>query len=483
MSRAEQLSLSKIYTECMGMYEDEKPRFLALLEEHIDLDALVPHTFTRHFYAWTGRRRKYPLTAFIWALLLQRVLSIPTDSLLINFLRLSKETRDFCGFAKVPDASKFTRFKQRFLPELRQMFDSLVDLTEPICQSIDPALAAMTIFDTSGIEAYVAENNPKYADNIIRRLKNYKKAKGLDDSFDPYKAAYGSMPPHAAKEPAVKQLYINGHFCYVYKFGMVTNGLGIVRDVELFDEPFLKEHPEIAVEKKSDSPDEDKSLADSKAVIPVLSDFFRKHPSIGPKVFLGDSAFDTADIYHHLFHTLHFEKAYIPLNERSKLENADCPVNEDGIPCCPRDPRLPMKPEGGERLLRCGLPAFKFVCPKMKWVQVDGKSKRRTFCEDPCTGSPCGRMVYVYPEKDLRACPGTLRGTPEWDETYKTRSAVEKSINQFKSSFCVAGRKTQNGQTLHADLLLSGITQLISVILADKIHQYQFIRTLKPLIA
>ena len=60
---------------------------------------------------------------------------------------------------------------------------------------------------------------------------------------------------------------------------------------------------------------------------------------------------------------------------------------------------------------------------------------------------------------------------------------VEKSINHFKDSFCVANRKTQNEKTLHADLLLAGIAQLATVIVADKIHQHQYIRSLKPLIA
>ena len=92
-------------------------------------------------------------------------------------------------------------------------------------------------------------------------------------------------------------------------------------------------------------------------------------------------------------------------------------------------------------------------------------------------------MFYLYPEKNLRAYPGTIRGTDEWDSTYKVRVTVEKSINHFKDSFCVAGRKTQNEKTLHADLLLAGITQLVTVLVADKIHQYQYIRSLKPLIA
>ena len=60
---------------------------------------------------------------------------------------------------------------------------------------------------------------------------------------------------------------------------------------------------------------------------------------------------------------------------------------------------------------------------------------------------------------------------------------MEKSINHFKDSFCVAGRRTQNEKTLHADLLLAGISQLVTVMVADKIHRHKFIRSLKPLIA
>lgn len=92
-------------------------------------------------------------------------------------------------------------------------------------------------------------------------------------------------------------------------------------------------------------------------------------------------------------------------------------------------------------------------------------------------------MFYIYPEKNLRAYSGTTRGTQEWDTTYKIRVAVEKSINHFKYSYCIAERKTQNKQTLNVDLLLAGITQLIAVIVADKIHKYKYIRSLKPLIA
>lgn len=162
------------------------------------------------------------------------------------------------------------------------------------------------------------------------------------------------------------------------------------------------------------------------------------------------------------------------------MDGTDYIVNENGIPCCPHDPSLPMKREGSKSHLKSKIPTMKFVCPKMKWEYnpVDKSKRRVCHCEDPCTTFSCGRMVYVYPEKNLRAYPGVGRGSQEWEDNYKIRGSVEKSVNQFKDNFCVTNHKTQNEKTLHADLLLAGITQLV----ADKIHQYQYLRSLKPLI-
>ena len=163
----------------------------------------------------------------------------------------------------------------------------------------------------------------------------------------------------------------------------------------------------------------------------------------------------------------------------------DYSINENGVPCCPHAPSLPMKPEGSKSNLRSGIPTFKFVCPKMKWVydKTTRKAHRQCFCENPCTSSKCGRMVYIYPEKNLRAYPVTIRGTEEWDDTYKIRTVVERDINHIKDNLCLAGRRTQNEKTLHADLILAGITQLITVVLADKINHHEYIRSIKPLIA
>ncbi len=219
-----QMTLADIFTETQEIFESDKPEFLKLLESTIDLCEIVSVSFRNHFYASTGRPREYSLTSFLWALIIQRIFSIPTDSLLLTFLEYSKSLREFCGFTKVPDASKITRFKQEFTDDLQLFFDHLVDLTEPILQEIDS-------------------------------------------------------------------------------------------------------------------------------------------------------------------------------------------------------------------------------------------------------------------EKDLHRCPGVIRGTAEWESTYKIRTSVERSINHIKDSFCLGSRKTQNAKTLHADLLLAGITQLITVVVADRLHKPEYFRSLKRLVA
>ena len=129
-----QLSLADFFSDCQNKFNNDKYEFLSILEETINLDEIVPMSFISHFHAATGRPRKHLLYPMLRALLLQLIFSIPTTSLLIIFLKYSQELRDFCGFDVVPDASKFTRFKQDFLLDLQSMFDHMVEPTEPICK-------------------------------------------------------------------------------------------------------------------------------------------------------------------------------------------------------------------------------------------------------------------------------------------------------------------------------------------------------------
>jgi len=474
-TQSSQLSLADVFTECQDLLYFDKPAFFVLLEKHIDFDAFIPADFYHAFNRRFGRNRKYPLHGFISALILQKILSIPTDSLLIILLHLCKELRVLCGFDKIPDASKFTRFKQDFLPYLEMLFNHLVDYTEPICQAIDPVLASSITFDTTGIEVYVTENNPKTLNALIKRLKSAYKNK---PDVDPYKMAYGLMPSTAEASPSAKQMYINGHFCYAHKLSLVTNGLGIIRHIAFLDDDFKQDHPELVIEKKSDSPDEDKTIGDSSALQPVLTDFFSLHPDFKPHTFLGDAAFDTIETYAFLKDSCHFSKTLIPWNPRNQSDLPVVGFNAYGYPLCPADHSLPMK--------RIGLchekgrsDRIKWGCPKILMV----KGSIVCDCESPCSPAKFGRTTYTYDHQDFRLFPGIQRDSDQWKELYKIRGNIERAINHFKINMCIAGRKTRNVLTTKADTFFAGIASLLTVVLASRIDKPQYIRSLKPLIA
>ena len=457
------------------MFIDDTPSFFLLLEEHFDVSDFIPDVFYHAFYQSLGRKRVYSLHGFLSALILQKIFSIPTDALLILFLNLCKELRDFCGFSKVPDAPLFTRFKQKFLPYIELMFQKMVDFTEPICQAIDSSLAQMLTFDTSGIELYVSENNPKTLNSLIKRLKAYYKD---NPDVDPYKMAYGLMPSQAASSPDAKQLYINGHFCYADKFAILTNGLGIVRHITFLDDDFKDAHPEMPVEKKSDSPDEDKSVADSSSLKPILSDFFTLHPGFHPDTFLGDSAFDAIDIYGFLKDEFHFSKALIPLNPRNESSLPKVGYNIYGYPTCPNDPSLDMK-FAGHCQEKGRADRDKWVCPKVHMVNGEWVCD----CKEPCSTAKKGRTTYTYENLDFRMFPGVQRDSDEWRSLYKIRTIVERAINHFKTNMCVAGRMTRNHVTTKADVFLAGIASQLTVIVAYRMGSPKYIRSLKPLVA
>lgn len=470
-----QLSIADHFQECRNFFESDAPTFFALLKEHINLSDFIPNSFYSAFYKSLGRNREYPLNGFLASLILQKILSIPTDSLLILLLHLCKELREFCGFTKVPDASKFTRFKQDFEPHLEQMFSDMVDFTEPLCRAIDKNLASTITFDTTGIELFVKENNPKTLNSLIKKLKAYYKD---NPKVDPYKMAYGLMPSQAASSSDAKQLYINGHFCYADKLTIITNGLGIIRHITFLDDEFKSNHPDMVVEKKTDSPDEDKSIGDSSALKPVLEEFFLAHPFFKPHTFLGDSAFDTIEIYNFLKDDFHFEKAVIPYNPRNESTLTPVCYNENGYPTCPNNPALTMKYHGPCRE-KGRSDRYKWGCPMMSVK----KGEWLCNCKNPCSAAKKGRTAYTYENMDFRMFPGLQRNSEEWNKTYKVRTVVEKAINHLKTNMCVAGRKSRNHVTTKADVYLAGIASQFTVILASRLNYPQYIRSLKPLIA
>ena len=470
-----QMTLKDTFSDCQDIFMDDAPSFFQLLKQHFDISLFIPQTFYNAFYQHLGRKRDYPLTVFLSALILQKIFSIPTDSLLIILLILCKELCDFCGFTKVPDAPLFTRFKLGFASHIELMFQKMVDHTEPICQQIDSALAQILTFDTSGIELFVHENNPKTLNALIRKLKAFYKD---NPDVDPYKVAYALMPSQAASCLDAKQQYINGHFCYADKFAILTNGLGIIRHIAFLDDDFKASHPEMTVEKKPDSPDEDKSIGDAASLKPVLSDFFSLHPGFHPDIFLGDSAFDTIDTYGMLLNDFSFSKALIPYNPRNESSLKKVGYNEYGYPACPNSPSLAMK--------YCGVTREKGRADRIKWICPRVHMKNGAYvcdCDNPCSSAAKGRTTYTYENLGLRMFPGIQRDSEEWISLYKTRTSVERAIDHLKINMCAAGRKSRSHITTKTDVFLAGIASLLTVIVAHGMNCPQYIRSLKPLIA
>ena len=90
-----QMSLSDTYENVAASISEKKPELISLLEQHIDFDGLIPARFKAAFYGRYGRSHKYHLESFIRALILQKLLGIPTDALLITILKCSRELSSF----------------------------------------------------------------------------------------------------------------------------------------------------------------------------------------------------------------------------------------------------------------------------------------------------------------------------------------------------------------------------------------------------
>jgi histone H3/H4 len=453
-NKSVQMSLLDIYKDVEERLESDKPAVFKLFDEHINWHEIIPDSFYFAFYKKFGRNRKYDLESFMRALFLQRIFHYVEDSQLLNTLNFSREMREYCEFDKVPDASKLTRFKQNFCEYIREVFENLVEITESICREMDKKLADELLFDTTGIESCVAENNPKFPRTKAGETVEFT---GVANS-----------------NPAVKLQYINGHMCYAQRAVVITNGLGIVRHLELFDEDFKKSHPEMRIEKRTNNPEVDKEIGDSTALKPILNDFHKTHPKFIYSTFSGDSAFDSYDNYRFLLNEYGFSKAVIPLRN---FGVSDINFNEHGTPLCPAD-GTPFvywgRCDGIKRSAR-----LKFVCPRSQRVETTLVNQ----CKNPCTASKYGRCVYVQVNKNLRLYPGIARDSDEFAEIYKRRTTVERSINTLKETLGVANRKTSNVLTTKADLFLAGIVQLICVLLAHKLHDRKLARSPRRLIA
>lgn len=467
-SNLNQLSFTDIYSNINEYFQQDKPKLIQLFEQHVELQNLIPQSFFNHYHADTGHPRVYKLTSIISALILKSMLSIADTSLFINVLNLSSELRDICGFTTVPNASQFSRFKINFEKDLKDFFDHLVELTEPICEKVNSDLNNILIVDTTGIEAYVNENNPKKFDTLLRQSK--KLGKG-NDNFNAHAFTCSKMPKTTYANPDIKLGYMNGHYCYALKTAIVTNGLGIIRDIDFFENKTIDLS-------STATASEAKDQYDSKSLIPTLKKFFITH-DFKYKYFLGDAGFDAVDNYKYLYK----DKNIIPIIPLRRVPSSPLPgFTEDGIPTCPNDNKLLMKFDGITRE-KGRSDRIKWLCPKSKKVSINGKTRYILSCENPCTDSHCGKIYQVPIDNNLRMHTAVPRNSSEWIKLYKIRTIIERTNFMIKYPMALQYTKLNNTSSLKSELILSAITQQITVLIANSINQTKNLLSIKKLIA
>ena len=167
--------------------------------------------------------------------------------------------------------------------------------------------------------------------------------------------------------------------------------------------------------------------------------------------FLADSAHDNLATYK-LMHTVNCEP-FIPLNEKNKgnFTYAPCPINEQGIPLC-----------------HCGQPMiYNGYCPdrmRLKWrcPRQAGKNSNpetESMKHNPCSTSPYGRVMYTYPQKNLRLFTTTPRGSQQWLDIYDHRTASERSFKRKKRDYRIEQGRVRSREHWFIRFTLAAICQ------------------------
>jgi Transposase domain (DUF772). len=441
-----------------------------LIKDAFNISEFIPISFYSDFYKEYGRDRKYQLESFISAFLLQKFLAMNTDSALIRLLIFSQEMAQFCGFNSIPNKSKFSLFRTKFHSHLKNIFDTLSEFTDQICEKINAKASKILIADTTGYEANVVENNHKYLGAIVKRLINQNKD---TPDFNPYPIAFAQLPKTSVADKSIRQMYINGHFAYAHKLMLITDGLGIIKDIIFLDESFKDKYNVDLNYYNYDDLKEAKTASDSAALIPSLRAFFENRSNNSYNIFLGDSGFDAIKNYTVLIDEFNFKKVLIPINPRNDQSLKETTVDDYGNPICPK--KLTMKYSGickeNGRAIR-----FQWRCPKTHVVNKQYVND----CEEPCSQAIKGRTIYTF-ENDYRKIPGIQRGSDAYDKLYKMRTAIERTIGYFKDTLVVQERKFRNINSVKSDFYFAGILQLLGVILANKLGKLEKFRSIMTL--
>lgn len=465
-----QLTFNNFMDNFDELTSEATPKLFHLFDSFIDMSKLIPSSFKENYYSTVGSPREYSLQSMINFFILKNILGFSESKQLINILRISNDIRRFCGFTKVPHESQISRFNTNYLKYINNMFHNLVDITEPMCNEINSYLASILISDTTGFEAYVKENNPKFHQSLINQAKKIAKFKN-DKNFDVDKYAQSQSPKKSTVSSDIKLAYLNGHFGYYMKANIVTNGLGVIRHIDFYDDDI----------DFTCNPSTAKDTYDATTLIPVLDNYFNIHPKFKYFYFLGDSGFDATDNYTYLVKDKNMIPI-IPLNQRNQRNLPKPGFSPLGIPTCPYDSSLEMKYDGITRE-KGRSDRIKYLCPKSIKCKVNGRTAYNLSCDNPCTTSKCGRVVQVSINSDYRLNTKVPRNTQTWQDLYKIRTVCERAIAQLKSCMGLKSTQLRDTRSIKSNILFAGITQLIALIIFYKSETFTNVRAIKTLVA
>lgn len=251
------------------------------------------------------------------------------------------------------------------------------------------------------------------------------------------------MPKVSYANPDIKLSYMNGHYFYALKTSIVTNGLGIISDIDFLNDKSSNINEAATASKAKDT-------YDSKSLIPTLNKFFSKH-DFKYKYFLGDAGFDAVDNYKYLYK----DKNIIPIIPLRRAPSSPMPgFNENGVPTCPNDNKLLMKFDGITHE-KGRSDRIKWICPKSKKTRINGKTQYILTCENPCTTSKCGKIYQVPIDNNIRMHTVIPRNSSKWNTLYKTRIIIERTNFMMKYPLALQYTKLNNTESLKSEVILS----------------------------
>ena len=95
-NKSVQMSLEDIYNDVFESIERKESGIVSLLEEHIDMNKLIPNSFKGVFYSQTGRNHVYHLDSLLWFVVLKKLFGFSQNTQMLNVLKCSRELREPC---------------------------------------------------------------------------------------------------------------------------------------------------------------------------------------------------------------------------------------------------------------------------------------------------------------------------------------------------------------------------------------------------